>query len=236
MIVARISMSFDRGVARNNPQDVGLGDNPVLTPEGGEIRGLGTHFISPEAKVFAEKCTAEEARIRKSLDRRLMRSPIPGLYVLSYDGEGDSILRSLDPIPEVNARCKTYNLTSNGSIEGAELTDWIERIKAQLKMIPIGKGRGKSVSEEGIEITEQLAKCPILSESTKNAILSLVAKAKFDQIEKMEFRRQLVDLTIEIDTADDIFVAPGRGGPLLDTTDTNETSEPVEEFTGVSNA
>lgn len=202
MIVGRISMSFDRGVARNQATDVGLPGTPVYTPEGGEIRGLGTHFISPEAKVFAEKCTAEEARIRRSLDRKLMRSPIPGLYVLNDVNQGKRILEELSPIPEVQARCVTYNLTSGESMPDAELTDWIERIKAQMKMIPTGKGRGKSVSSEGLEVASELAKCPILSEETKNNLLSIVAKARLDSIDKLEFKRQIAELEITIDTDD----------------------------------
>lgn len=214
MIVARISMSFDRGVERNRPEDVGLPVEPAETPTGGKICGLGTHFTSQEAEAFAKVCQIEEGRVNRLISREFVRSPIPGLYVLPDRNAGRRFLEKIEPLAAVNARCVVYDLTPGESLPQAELDEWKKRIQAQFTTAPLGRGQG--AAQEGLEIIERLAACPLLDRTTRDKVLSLVAQAKIEQIDRVEFRRQIAELDVQIDTSQTGSISPARAMPQLD--------------------
>ena len=53
MIIAKLTITFDRGVASNKAQDIGLETQPTSTQDGGVVRGLGTHFRDEAARLAA---------------------------------------------------------------------------------------------------------------------------------------------------------------------------------------
>lgn len=209
MIVGRLTMSFDRGTQCNQAEDVGLPVTPNTTPSGGEIRGLGTHFRSPEAKEFATRCQIEEGRINRAMTRQFMRSPIPGLYVLPDRRAGERFLNEIVPSSEVNARCVVYDLTPGEDLPEAELAEWVKRIQNQIATAPLGRAQGASA--EGLSVIERLIECPVLAESTRNELTSLVAQAKIETINRVEFKRKIAKVQLKLDTTlEERTVAPRR--------------------------
>lgn len=208
MILERVRMSFDRGVAQNKPEDVGLGTAPTETTGGGKIRGLGTHYTSPEAEALAIRLGIEEGRVNREIARRFMRSPIEGLYVVSRKGEMREALAAINPDPGVNARVATYVLEA-GDRNAEDVEDWIKTVKNQLKLAPLG--RAKDASNEGLDIIKRLAECPVLSDDSRNELLSLVAAAKLGRVDRVEFKRKIVDMNLSMSMP--VVVMPGAVVP-----------------------
>jgi len=212
MIIAKLTITFDRGVASNKAQDIGLETQPTSTQDGGVVRGLGTHFRDEAARLAATERSTEEQRIRTAFKREFLASPIPGTYVLPSTGTGADLLTRLGVRPDIDARVCEYELAAtNEALPPGELREWSERVKAQVDTVPLG--RGKTAGEEGLGILERLASCPLLADETRNALQGIIAEARLERIDRIEVKRRIEVLDVQVDLA---ALAPRRAPVLLD--------------------
>lgn len=206
MLLVRLNLSFDRGVKRNDAKDIGLDTEPTQTTDGGLVRGIGTHYISEAAREEAVALEAEDRRIRKEFAQAYLSAPIPGLYVVPDVESGPRLLASLNVDPRMTARCAVYNLEQGAQLPPAELQEWTARLKRQMEKAPLG--RAVNANAEGLAVLERLAACPVLSKATQAALTDLIQLAKLDKLERVEFRRRLSTLAIDVEMGP--VVAPRR--------------------------
>lgn len=221
MIVGRLTISYDRGVARNAASDVNLDAEPTTTPDGGIVRGLGTHYRSQEARDNAMAWSAAERKVRLEFSRSFMSSPLPGVYVLPDRDAGRLLLQSLEIPLAVQARVSVYDLSPDGDLPPAEVAEWVERIRRQLDDLPLG--RGKETSAAGLKAMESLIACPVLSEDTRNALSGLIAETRLASVERVEFKRRLADIPLTVSIAP--VIAPRRPSLVRDLAP--DAAEPV---------
>ena len=131
MIVARLRVSYDRGTERNAPDDLGLDAEPETTRTGGQIRGLGSHWRSDEARQQAAACAAEERRVRAIFARNFVRAPLPGLFVLPTRRSAYELLASLEILPELSVGLSVYDLSPAEALPPEEVREWREKIEEQ---------------------------------------------------------------------------------------------------------
>lgn len=196
MLVAKLSVSYDRGTERNAPAHLGLDRTPEETAEGGIVRGLGSHWRSPEAQVAAAECAREEARARRAFALRFLPGPLPGVYVIEAREHPEELVQELALDPRVEARVSIYDLSPEGDLPTAEVEEWAQRVGKQIAGVSLG--RGGSPDAEGLAALERLAACPILAPETATRIREMVAAARLDQIPRAELRRSLTSLQVQI--------------------------------------
>ena len=201
MIIARLCISFDRGMACNRPSDLKAeAYRGKVTDDGKVIRGLGTHFRSVEAREKARELSAKEQNIRNAFKRRFVAAPIPGCVILPESGAGKALLAKLDIPEEMRVGISEFKLDVAGDGLGSyEVREWADRIKSQLEVAPLGRGRGKYVKDENLDMLDGIADCPALAPETRAKLKELISGARLKQIEKSEVRRALENLEIEID-------------------------------------
>lgn len=215
MIVARLSISYDRGTRRNSASDLGI-DSKTKTEKGGLIRGLGSHFRSEEAKKLANECSKEEQRIRKAFEGAFMASPLPGIFMVNKSGDARALLATLTIRPDMDARVTEFDLSPREALPEADLSAWAERVDKQLKRVSLGKK--KAASDEGLAKLEELSACPILADDTRESIRALLAEAKLQTMARVDIKRKLADIDVRIQVGDQL--SPRRAPVLPD---------PVEE-------
>jgi hypothetical protein len=196
MIVAKLTISYDRGTVLNKKADLGAGlQRGDVTANGGIVRGLGSHFRS-QADMEATQARDKEAkRIYRAFRERFLTTSIDGLYIVPAYGEAEKFIAGLNP-DGVVVRVSEWELTKTTGIDVVELSAWAGKIKNQLT--EIGLGRGKKADQEGIEAVKALADCPVLSQETRDAVKNLVALVESAQIDRSVFKSRLENLNIEI--------------------------------------
>ena len=204
MIVGKLSISFDRGVKQNSKEDLALAEEIRKTTDGGVVRGYGTHFRSEEAKEFADKCTKEEKRLRKTFAQHFAKAPIPGLFVTPDKAAARRLLNELSVDPDVSATLQFFDMGPNEPMTPIEIQDWAKKIEGQIKEAPVG--RESEVAKEGLDTIERLASCPLLNSKTAENLRELVRMARITQITRVEFRRKLSAIPVSI--GDEPAVAP----------------------------
>ena len=198
MIVARLHISYDRGTARNNAPDLGLDSVPEKTSDGtGLVRGLGSHYRSEEARNEATRFAKEEARIRTEFRRSFMAAPMDGYYILPEADAGRELLASLDVDPGVTVGCSEWVIETSGEERPPEeLIEWGDKVKRQIADVPLG--RSKVPDAGGLKLLERLASCPVLDDSTRDEIMSLIKDAKIEAITRVELKRELKILDVKV--------------------------------------
>lgn len=206
LLIGRLCISYDRGTARNNATDLGLDSRPTETTDGKIVRGLGSHFRSADAKALAQERSNEEGRIRDAFKRSFISAPFPGTFILEDPDEGQRFLGTLDPQPRADVRVSVEVYTL-GVIRQApeEVTRWGERVSKQLAKVPLG--RGKAAGGEGLKVLEQLAACPVITAESRADLLTLIADAKLEKVNRVDFRRKLAEVKVQVEATP---VAPRR--------------------------
>jgi hypothetical protein len=197
MLIARLTISFERGVKTNRPKHLGLESTPSTTEEGGTIRGLGTHFVSKEAQEMTRICEKEDVRIRTAFRARFLISPLEGIYFVPEKGMAKNFIKDLNVRPEVTVRVAEFELTQDVPMEDAELKEWSERVKINTVSI----GRSKEADENGLRCLEYLVSCPMITKETAQSIKNLINDVRSEKIQRVEFKRALDMVNVEVEAS-----------------------------------
>lgn len=209
MLICKVSISYDRGVAGNAARDLGLEADPNPEREDGKIlRGLGTHFVSAEAAARSKELDAENNRIRMSLKQRFAFSPIPSTYIAPRKGAVREFLEGLGIRPEVRARAHEYDLTTPAEMDREELTAWSERLREQI--ITVRLGNTPEADQDGLACLEELAACPIMPTETALRLRELVAAGRLGSMGRMQIRRSLKAIRVPLSEDALAVTAPRR--------------------------
>lgn len=207
MLIAKLTISFDRGLAHNDTRDLKPEDAPEgfkiagrgdKTADGKVIRGLGTHFRSEEDAILVAEREKEARRVYNEFRSRFLATPIDGLYVVPKPGIAKAFVESLGVRPDIAVRVTEFRLESPGGLDGAELGEWATRIKRQLSGVSLG--RSKEADAEGLRALETLASCPVLTPSTASRIKELVAMVRENRLTRLEIKRKIETMDVEIET------------------------------------
>jgi hypothetical protein len=200
MLIAKLRISLrDAGIAYNSATELETtkARGTVLT-DGKVVRGLGTHFANQAAKERFDRLTKDSNTIREAFNRKFLRTPIEGTFVVNTKGEAKAYIASQTINPELFVSVMEFELgAADEGLDKQEMDEWGKRVKAQLERIPLG--RAETVSNEGIDALEELSKCPVLAPATREAIGTLIAQAKVGQINRIDFKRsiELMDVTMD---------------------------------------
>lgn len=210
MLIAKLTISYDRGLARNDENDL-LENGDVIqsavgvkvlgrgqkTASGKIIRGLGTHFASElDAQLVGER-DKEARRIYKAFRERFLTLPIDGLYAVPAPGIAKAFVRELQPQLGIQVRVSEFQIATNGDLDAAEIKEWSDKIKRQLQTVSLG--RKAEIDDNGLSALATLASCPLIAEATKKKVLELVEGARCQKIERVELKRALDVLDVKID-------------------------------------
>jgi len=200
MLIAKLRISLtDVAIRYNKKEELGIeaGRGTVLQ-DGKIVRGLGTHFENQAAKERFDMLTSESNKIREKFSRRFLRSPLEGVFVINHRGEAREFVKGIPHDSGLDVSVTEFELGGLGNgLDEEEMRDWAEKVKTQLGRIPLG--RAKNASVDGISALEELAKCPVLSAQTKEAVATLVTQAKANQIDRPELMRSLEILDVQMD-------------------------------------
>ncbi len=220
MLIAKLTIGYDRGLALNDATDLvnataGVGVGVVAhkgytTVDGKVIRGLGTHYRSDADMILVKEKDADANRIRTEFRKRFLATPIDGLYVVAKPGMARAFVSELGHRDDINVRVTEFELASPNGLDGGELTEWANRIKNQLSSVSLG--RSKEADEDGLRALETLASCPVLKPETGTRIKELVAALRSEKITRVELKRNLQTLDVQIEQAP---LAPRRTPTLV---------------------
>lgn len=196
MLIAKLTISFDRGIVSNKPDDVGLAKDVQTTPTGGIVRGLGTHYVSEEAKERAEECEAAERAVRTAFNRTFAGTPFAGAYIVPSRAEANALLSNTGIDPRISVRLSFFDLNPSGPLPQGEVDEWVKRIRNQLEAAPLG--RAEEAGAAGLAVVERLAECPIIEKGTRDALLALVHDAKLEKVKRLDFKRRISELKIDL--------------------------------------
>ncbi len=208
MRVAKLTISYERGLSRNTEKDLGedVRHRGAETTDGKIIRGHGTHFKSAEDQRLVKERDKDAGRIRSSFRERFLATPIDGLYVVAESGDAERYVSSLGSRSDIHVRVVEFDLTAPGEINETEVVEWGKRIQRQLGSVSLG--RKKQINESGLTALEALSKCPVLSKNTGGKIRNLVGLVRSDRIDRVELKRRIDTLDVEIDQGP--LIAPRR--------------------------
>ena len=196
--IAKLKVSLnDCQIQYNNPEELETtkARGSVLT-DGKIVRGLGTHFANKEAKDRFDRLTSRANAIREEFSRKFARGPFESTFIVSRKGEAIEMAQQYaGDQPDITVTAYEVDL-SDGDLE---LTEWTERLKQQAKRFPLG--RAETASDEGLSALEGFAECPVLSPSTKEAILNLVKQARSGDLKRVDLKRNIELLQVELETA-----------------------------------
>lgn len=196
MRVAKLSISYDRGIEHNAAEDLGLDEEPETTRDGGKVRGLGTHFrpdVDPEIIAARDR---EGNRVRVLFKNRFLVTPLGGVYLIEKRGDARRFLDTLTIRPDVQINVMELQLTSDDPWSQEDLKEWTARIKKQLA--GVGLGRGKEADAQGLAALEDLAACPVFDTRTAARIVELIALVRAQRIDRLEFKRALEVVEIAV--------------------------------------
>lgn len=204
MLIAKLTIGYDRGLALNDENDLKAGDGPATiafkgykTADGKVIRGLGTHYRSDADMELVKARDQDANRIRSEFRKRFLATPIDGLYVVPQPGVARRFIQELGHREDINVRVTEFELASPNGLDGGELTEWANRIKKQLSGVSLG--RTKEADEDGLRALETLASCPVLKSETGTRIKELVAALRSGNITRVELKRNLETLDVQIE-------------------------------------
>ena len=209
MIVCKLTVSYDRGVARNDERIIKdqLGLQEKAEVESGDarkddrlIRGLGTHYRSAaDAEVVALR-DKDARRVYQEFRARFLSTTVDGLYVVPAPGVAKAFLSGLSYRSDIQVRVTEFELAAIGAGLGdTELSEWASRIRRQLGSISLG--RSKEADEEGLRALETLARCPVLKPETAASIQNLIGLVRAEKLGRVELKRKIETLDVQIDTA-----------------------------------
>lgn len=208
MLIAKLTISYDRGVSLNKPDDLKVADAEGIktaaviagrgakTADGKVLRGLGSHFRSEaEAELvkLRDLCARE---VYTAFRQKFMAAPIEGLYFVPTKGEAKAFVRGLEVRSDIRVSVSEFELTAPSDLEQAELASWSHRIKNQLSAISLG--RSKEADEAGLAALVSLSSCPILSKETGTRIRELVEGVRSQKITRVEIKRHLEKLNVNV--------------------------------------
>lgn len=201
MLIAKLKISYDRGLARNSEQDLGgvVFGRGGTTGDGKVIRGLGTHFHSKAAAEIVRERDHEAGRIRQAFRERFLVTPIDGLYIVDRPGRAGGFIGDLNPQLGIKVNVTEFELTTPKDLNEQDLVEWGDRIKRQLGSVTLG--RKKEINEDGLRALECLSGCPVLSEKTGQLIKNLVGLVRSSKIDRIELKRRIETLDVEIEQA-----------------------------------
>ena len=208
MLIAKLTIGYDRGIEHNKQQDLSLNDETGVTPskiagrghktaDGKIIRGIGTHFRSEADAAAVKERDQEAGRIRQAFRSRFLVTPLDGVYIMPSEGVGRDFVKGLEPRADVQVRVTEFRLETPNGLDGAELSEWSERVRRQLSSVSLG--RSKEADEEGLAALETLSNCPILTKSTGTRIRELVAMVRDGRQSRVEVKRALETMAVEIE-------------------------------------
>lgn len=211
LIIAKLEVTFEHGIKANKPKDIGLAAKVERTVQGQPVRGVGTHYVSAAAKELELERSKEFTRLHRLFRERFAATPLNGTYLITAPGEAKKFLAQQRVRRDVQARVVELNLSPAGATWDAEmLKDWSDKIKRQLEAISLGRQKDE-VREEGLAALRALATCPILSSATSQKITELVAAVEAQKITRLELKRSLGDLRVELNGSSLASVSPRRG-------------------------
>ena len=197
MLICKVTISYEHGIKANRADDLGLWAPPESrTPDGGVLRGLGTHYVSEEAAELHKARQHEDQRIRTEVRSRFAFSPLPGTYMVRSKDEMGQFLARLNIQPDVQATAHVYDLTSLDEIKGAELREWSERIVDQLQRVSLGAT--SEADADGLACLESLASCPVLSRETSVRLREMVAAGRMGTMGRLAIKRAIKTLDVEL--------------------------------------
>lgn len=203
MLIAKLTISYDRGMARNDEKDLTEGQASIFgrgmeTKDGKVIRGLGMHFRSKADMEATQERDRDAKRIYNEFRSRFLATPLEGVYVVGQHGEAKAFIDSLTHRPDINVFVSEFELTAPGELNASEIRGWAEKVRRQLASISLG--RCKEADEDGLRALETLATCPILKKETGNRIKELVASVRDQKLDRVELKRSLETLSVGIET------------------------------------
>lgn len=223
MLIAKLTISYDRGVAMNRERDVKEALDLVNAETPAEpkpktnedankplIRGLGTHYRSAADAELVKQRDFAARGIYNAFRQRFIAAPIDGLYFVEKAGEAKTFVNGLEGVREdMQVRVSEFELSAPQDLEQAEMNAWAKRIKNQLSSISLG--RSKDVDEEGLGALLALAKCPVLKKETATRIKNMVGDLRSQKITRVELKRNIEKLDVQLETA---TLAPRRSPSL----------------------
>ena len=173
-------------------------DRGTVLADGKVVRGLGTHFESMEAKERFDRLTSESNAIRDKFNQRFIRSPLEGVFVINKAGEAKEFAAQFASNPDIEVSVSELVLgAAVEDLDEKEMKEWSERVKGQLKRIPLG--RGEEADEDGLKALETLASCPVLSKETKDRIQLMVSEVRVGKMNRTDLKRGISILNVEMD-------------------------------------
>lgn len=213
MRIAKLTVHVgDSGIAYNNGKELGTtAARGVTLADGKVVRGLGTHFASQEAKEKYDLRQSEANEIRAKFNRRFSRFVFDSAFVLSRKGEAKEFAASITVTdPNVTIEVLEFEVGADEEMGEREMKDWSERVKNQLKQVPLG--RGEDADTEGLAALETLAGCPVLSPETAARIRLMVSEVRIGKMTRTDLKRGILLMDVEIDQS---ALLPQRGRPEL---------------------
>lgn len=208
MLIAKLTIGYDRGLALNDETDLknealalpgSILTRGATTKDGKIIRGLGTHYRSDADMILVKQRDADANRIRAEFRKRFLATPIDGLYVVPKAGVARAFINGTAYRSDLTVRVTEFELASPQGLDSGELTEWANRIKKQLSSVSLG--RTKEADEDGLRALETLASCPVLKSETGTRIKELVAQLRNEKITRVELKRNLQTLDVQIEQA-----------------------------------
>lgn len=200
MLIAKLRVSLkDCGIQYNSAAELETTKSrgAVLT-DGKVVRGLGTHFASLEAKERFDKLTSEGQAIREQFNLRFMRTPIESTFVISERGEAKKFAAQFNGNPDIEVSVFEFELGSaSGDLDEKEMKEWSDRVKNQLKRVPLG--RGEEADNDGLAALETLAGCPVLAKETADRIRLMVSEVRVGKMNRTELKRGISLLEVSMD-------------------------------------
>jgi hypothetical protein len=200
MLIAKLRISLiDASIQYNRPDELGTDkDRGAVLPDGKVVRGLGTHFANQAAKERFDRLTKESNLIREKFNRRFMRSPLEGVFVISKKGEAKEYVAGIPKVEGLEIYVTEFQLGGlDGGLDDQEMRAWGEKVKTQLSRIPLG--RGKELDDEGIKALEALTSCPMLKPESAEYIRSMIAQLQVGKMDKIDFKRGIELMSVEMD-------------------------------------
>lgn len=199
MLIAKLRISLkDVGIAYNSSSELETDKTRgTVLPDGKILRGLGTHFANKEAQERWQRLTTQSNVIREAFNRRFLRTPIESTFVVNKAGEAKEFARQFADNTDIEVSVFEFTLGSTSDLDDKEMKEWGDRVKGQLKRVPLG--RGEDIDAEGLSALETLAGCPVLSKETSEAILKMVGEVRVGKMNRVDLKRGISLLSVTMD-------------------------------------